>query len=303
MKSEVIVIAGPTAIGKTAYAIDLAKKVGGQLINVDSRQVYKYLDIGTNKGNLKEAGDITVDNKKFPVHLIDGVKIHFLSFLNPNEVIDAFSYRDIVFKLMLDLLIEDITPILVGGSGMYLNVIINHKDFKASSAKSEELRSELENLSKEELQEKLMNLSSEIYDYMNLSDRENKRRLIRLLEIHMISSEESDEKFPDLDFSLRYINADIEYITKRIQLRVDSMLQEGLIDEVRNVLSMGYKETDHGINGIGYREVICHLKGEINYNELKDKIAISHRQYAKKQITWFNKFYLPKVKPENIIDV
>ncbi len=295
---NVHVVAGATASGKTDYAKQLAKELNGELINIDSRQVYKHMDIGTNKGEVLPAGGIEIFGQEFAkFKFSDGEVIHLLSFLTPDEQFNIYDFRALVFDLIPKLVREGKTPILVGGSGLYLSAILQPEKYQPTSDKfNPEYRSKLEAMSLGELQTLLIYYSRETFETMNDSDRANKRRSIRKLEILTGEGEIHGQVDSELSLSphIHYMDVPIEQLTEKIDHRVIQMFDAGFVEEVRTLLKT-YPPNTPALQGIGYAEVIAYLnnQGNLTLTECIRDVQIAHRQYAKRQLTWFKK-YLPK---------
>jgi tRNA dimethylallyltransferase len=273
-KEKVHVVVGPTATGKTRFADKLAAELNGELINVDSRQIYKYLDIGTNKGN-------------------PAAPVHLLSFLEPDQAFSAYEFRQLVYELIPQIIARGKTPILVGGTGLYVEFIVHPEKYNQTQGEINlELREELNSLSVEELQFRLNQLNSELLVKLNDSDRQNPRRLIRMIEKEASAPSESktDEIFPEYDFEIHRIDLPIVELEHKINARVILMFADGIVQETQKVLDLGFPEPSVALQGIGYREVLRHIKGEIDEVECIKLVQIAHRQYAKRQKTWFKKY-------------
>lgn len=277
-KQQLVVVAGPTASGKNALARQLGREIverNGQqvaFINADSRQIYKYLDIGTNKGALEDSGrSIFLLDRNYPVYKDSGIDMHLVSFLEPDQRFSAFDYQALVANLLAELGEQSVLPILVGGTGLYIQSVIDVERYSFSEVKT--------------------------FDSLNESDRGNPRRLARLQrgEAKEVQPAATLSTLLNLEVDLHYIEAYIEELTERINSRVEEMLSAGLVDEVQKVLALGFPPTSVALQGIGYRQVLAYLGGELTEPECKQLIQIAHRQYAKRQITWFKK-YLPKDK-------
>lgn len=286
------VITGPTASGKTSLAQDLAHNYkNAELINLDSRQVYKYLDIGTDKGEVKYVDDIQLYQTNYPVHQFaeTGIKIHLLSFLNPQARISAHDFRNLTYALLEKLWEAGKYPILVGGSGFYLQYLLHPENFD-STEPDPELRQKLEKKSLWELQTQLQEQAPELWAKLNHSDRDNKLRLMRKLE-NLTNKKQATEDiaYPQLDPEVMLVKPDMETITANISQRVEKMWQQGLVQEVQDLIAKGYANAP-ALQGVGYREVMKYLHGEVQEPEAKEKVKIAHRRYAKKQLTWFSKY-------------
>ncbi len=286
---KIHVVAGPTASGKTNLAIKLASQHNGELINVDSRQIYKYLDIGTNKGLLSTAPELP--RWKYPRFFADTSDqiINLVSFLDPDKNFDAFTFRDLVYQLVGLLLEKGKTPILVGGSGLYLQTILRPNEYTVNVQADPKLRKKLKQKSVSELQQML---SLEELNKLNESDSQNPRRLVRAIEKSQSKPRQSSEnKYPEYEFEKHYLEPNLDNLEKKLKLRAEQMVFDGIVDEVERVLEMGFSEECVGLQGIGYREVLKYIHGELTTQLLAEEIYIAHRQYAKKQMTWFRKYF------------
>lgn len=271
---KIVIIGGLTASGKTALAVKLAKKYNGELINADSRQIYKYLDIGTNKD-----GIITTEQGSF----IDEVPIHLVSFLEPNQRYSVYDFKSDAIKHIEDILSRKKLPIIVGGTGLYIDSII--KNYKLETTSSSAPKAELESKSLLELQQIANQDHPESYLALNKSDQSNKRRLIRLIErqgINNISKEQSQYEYLFL-----YPKYTWKELLVKIETRVEGMFKEGLVAETKRVLNLGFSKNSVALQGIGYKQVIEYLEGNFNSQKCIDLVKIAHRQYAKRQRTWF----------------
>jgi tRNA dimethylallyltransferase len=291
-KDDLIFIAGPTASGKTKYAIDLAKRNGAVLINADSRQVYKFMDIGTNKGritHLNKQIQINGHNgRKFILSAYDiensGVTGYMFDIVRPDE---AFSLSD--FQSMSKYLVEYFGKlkqklIFVGGTGLYIDALIRNTrlpDVKPNDL----LRNKLRKLSREQLYDELYGLDEAEARNLNASDRSNSRRLVRKIEI-AIAGKVSEKNLENINYEMYYPIINRHELYERINLRVEEMFAEGLIDEVENLIKQGYGKTKP-LQGMGYKEVGAFLDGELTLEKAKEKMKQSHRNYAARQITWF----------------
>lgn len=273
---NLLIITGPTGIGKTEISLKLANKYKGEIISSDSMQIYKKLDIGTAK--------VDLDKTDIPHHMVDILEAH-----------ENFSVAD--FKIKAKEIISDINrrgglPILVGGTGLYINSIVYNIDFTETKADYEyrdELRKILEEKGSEFLYNKLFNLNKDMAEKIHAN---NGQRIIRALEI-LKSGNEKENNFrqENEDYNLIFIglNMDRERLYERINSRVDKMIELGLVDEVRSLLDQGLDKNSQSLKAIGYKEVISYLEGEIEYSEMIDLIKKNSRHYAKRQLTWFRR--------------
>lgn len=286
------VIAGPTASGKTDFAIKLAKEINGELINADSRQVYKYLDIGTNKGNLTHAGS---DMQGRPVFFLENskIKIHLLSFLDPDQKFSAFDFYNLAQDSIKEIQAGGKVPIIVGGSGLYLKIILDPESSFSNVKPDFKLRKDLENKSVSELQSLL---PAETLKAMNNSDRHNPVRLVRQIEQLKASSDDEIQDSPAALTQTYQVNphlmqVDWDILKSRIDLRVEQMWQAGIVEEVKQVLDQGFQPDCIGLTGSGYKYIVGYIRGKLSKETCIELVQQSHRQVAKKQITWFKKYF------------
>ena len=257
----IIVITGPTAVGKTKLSIELAKKYNAEIINYDSVQVYKDMDIASAKVTKEE---------------MDGVKHHLIDFKNYNEDYTVFDYQNDGRKKIEELQNDNKNIVLVGGTGLYIKALLY--DYKFNK---EEENSEYENYSIEELYNKIMSIDSSI-----IVDKNNKRRLIRTLinlENNSISSNGDVLLYKNVYFIGLETSRDILY--DRINRRVDIMLENGLIDEAKYFYNK--ERTKAVMTPIGYKELFDYFDNKCTLDEAVDKIKQNSRHYAKRQFTWF----------------
>lgn len=260
----------------------MAIKHDGELINADSRQIYKYLDIGTNKGTVVEQGDhyaIQYKNKLIPIHL--------LSFVNPDQPYNAWQFAKDAEKLILEILDRKKLPIIVGGSGLYLQALI--QGIAGSSTK----RSELNVLSIDELKKLIP--PSEL-EKLNHSDSHNPRRLVRIIEKLKDAKESPEQKAGGaFDFQIIYIKARIDEIEEKLKQRVKQMWQLGLVDEYKKITQeLKFSPDSISLQGMGYQQVANYLARHLDESEVVNDIYLAHRQYAKRQLTWFQKYLQPE---------
>ncbi|MCR5324727.1 MAG: tRNA (adenosine(37)-N6)-dimethylallyltransferase MiaA [Lachnospiraceae bacterium] len=283
MKPRLLMINGPTAVGKSKAAVSLAKLIGGEIISADSMQVYKGMDIGTAKITSEE---------------MDGVPHHLIDIIEPDE-----EFGVLRFKALADKAIEEITergniPIICGGTGFYIQAVLYDVDFtEYDDKKAEEIRKRLENELETNgslyLFEKLKKIDPV---YAGIIHPNNTKRLLHSLEFYELTGkrmsehnlEQSQNESP---FSFRYfvLTDDREKIYDRINKRVDMMVEAGLLEEVKGLLDKGYDEGLPSMLGIGYKEFVDHLKGRVTFEEAVENIKRETRHYAKKQMTWFKR--------------
>lgn len=280
MKKEVIILCGPTAVGKTACSLHLAEALGGEIISADSMQLYRYMDIGSAKPTRNELDRI-------PHHLVD--------FLDPRTPFSVAEYQQLARKAILQVLEQGKPPVVSGGTGLYINSILYEMDFSVP-VNDLAFRREMEELAEREGKEAVHQLLKE-------QDREaaerihpnSLKRVIRSLEIlreggKIRTFEESFVKTDLYDCRLVGLTRDREELYQRINRRVDLLMEAGLLEEVRNLMEMGLTEGDISMKGIGYKEIIAFLKEECSLEEAVSLIKQSTRNYAKRQLTWFRRY-------------
>jgi len=294
-----IIITGQTATGKTDLAFQYAKKYNGEIINFDSRQIYKYLDIITGK-DIPENSKLKIKNSKLTYYLItsnqpQSIKLWLYDIITPDQYFSSFEYVKLAQKVIKDIKNRGKTPILVGGSYFYLKHLLYGFDYKVPP--NFKLREELNKKSVNELQDILKKLSSaKTLPKMNQSDWHNPRRLIRRIEIlqgqsfsRTVLKKESQKLLEknSLFIGLRYQNKD--KLRQAIIKRVEKRLAQGAIDEVKRILKMGYKKTDPGLKTIGYKQLIEYLEGKVSKEKAIENWITAELQYAKRQYTFMKK--------------
>lgn len=280
IKPKVIVICGPTASGKTALSIELAKKIDGEIISADSMQIYEDMDIGTAKPSKEET---------------EGIPHHLIGYVSPEERYSVARYKKDAIKKIDEVLQRGKYPIIVGGTGLYVDSLVNwveYDDIKIDL----EYRGKLEKLAEKQglefVYDKAMQVDPEAMKKISKND---KKRIFRVLEIYNATGKtkteqeiESRRKENPYNFKIFGINMEREKLYERINLRVDIMIKQGLVQEVENIIKK-YKGFPTAMQALGYKEVIEYLKGEINEEEMIEKIKRESRRYAKRQITWFKR--------------
>ena len=279
-KPTVIVVAGPTASGKSKLAIELAKKINGEIISADSMQIYKEMDIGTAKVTKEE---------------MQGIKHYMLDFVYPNERYSVSSYKKQAEKCIEEILNKGKTPIICGGTGLYIDCLIYGINFLEEEI-DETYRKELNEIAETEGLEKLYNMAVKIDpEAMQKISKNDKKRIIRVLEIYKKTGKtktqqdlESRKDEVKYNYKVFAINMDRELLYDRINKRVDKMIEEGLIKEVELIIGK-YNEFPTAMQGLGYKEVADYLKNNLSKDEMIEKLKMETRRYAKRQITWFKK--------------
>lgn len=295
MKPKVIVIVGPTASGKSDCAIELAKRIDGEIVSADSMQIYKEMDIGTAKVTDEE---------------MSGVKHYMINIVNPDEDFNVAMYKKMAEEALEEIASKGKMPIVVGGTGLYINTLVNGIEFLEID-KDEEYRKELEKkVSVEGIDGIYEELKSVDPEAANIIDKNNVRRVIRALEIYKVTGKTKTEldkesiKETKFDFLMYGIKTDREELYNRINKRIDYMMEQGLVSEVEE-LNKKYKMSKTALQGLGYKEVIEYINGNCNYDEMIEKLKMETRRYAKRQITWFKRderiTWVPKEKMVDVI--
>lgn len=279
-KVPLIILTGPTAVGKTDLSIKIAKKINAEIISADSMQIYEYMDIGSAKVTKEEMNGVTH-------YMIDEVKPDY------NFSVSEFQKRANTY--IDNIVSKNKLPLVTGGTGLYLNSLIYNMDFAKSNADNklrEELRKELETNGIDYMHNKLKELDE---DAASRIHKNNTKRVIRALEV-CLTGEKMNDFSNDLQFNEKYepiivvLNREREHLYQRINKRVDIMIENGLEQEVKNLLSMGYSKDLVSMQGIGYKEIIKYLDGEYTYDEAIEIIKRDSRRYAKRQLTWFRRY-------------
>ena len=279
-KPTVIIIAGPTASGKTKMSIELAKKLNGEIISADSMQIYKEMNIGTAKPTIEE---------------MDGIKHHMLDFVSPDESFSVAKYKKMAYKCIEEILQKSKIPIVVGGTGLYIDSLIYAIEYPEVEI-DYKYRKELENIINQKGLEYLYNEICKIDPQAaEKISKNDKKRIMRALEIYKTTGKTKTEQeilsraneIP-YNFKVYCIDMDREILYDRINKRVDIMIEQGLILEVENIFKK-YKEFPTAMQGLGYKEVRKYLVGDISKEEMIEKLKMETRRYAKRQLTWFRK--------------
>lgn len=279
MESKVVVIVGPTCSGKTLLALELTELLNSEIISADSRQIYKYLNIGTAKPDVSQ---------------LRRVNHHFIDILFPNENFNASSFEVQSIEIIKGLHEENKIPVVAGGSGLYIKAMIDGIIDVEDSDPSirEKLMKEREEFGNEFLFNKL-----KIVDSVSASTmlHQNWKRVIRALEVfeqtgkkisQIHSEQERNLNISFVQYGLMW-NRDLLY--RNIEERVDKMISKGLVEETQEVLNKGYKSDSNSLNTVGYKEIISYLNGEIDLERAIELIKRNTRRYAKRQLTWFRK--------------
>ena len=278
---KVMVIAGPTASGKTDLAVELALMIDGEIISADSMQIYRGMDIGTAKP--------TIDERR-------GIPHHLIDIVDPDEEYSVAQFKEDALACIDDIVKRGKTPIVAGGTGLYINSLVYNITFS-------------ETISNWEYREKLRKLSEEqgplvLYEYLKKVDPKsaeiihpnNVKRVIRALEVYETTGkpisehkEVSRNNPPPYKFLVYGLQVERKELYRRIDQRVDKMMEKGLYDEVKGLLSRGYSPELVSLQGIGYKEIIAAIEGRCSLSEATERMKTNTRHLAKRQITWFNK--------------
>lgn len=281
MKKPLIILTGPTAVGKTNLSIKLAKLVGGEIISADSMQVYKGMDIGSAKVTTEE---------------MEGVPHHLIDILEPWEEFNVVVFQRKCKEAIAGIYERGHIPILTGGTGFYIQAVLKDIDFTENEDNTE-YREQLEALGEEKgakhLHEMLREIDPESAEAIPVN---NKKRVIRALEFYHFTSQkisehnkQESEKEPAYNFCYFVLNDDRDKLYERIEQRVDIMLKNGLEDEVYHLLEKGCARDMVSMQGLGYKEMIDYLEGKITLDEAIYIIKRDTRHFAKRQITWFKR--------------
>lgn len=280
-KIPLIILVGPTSIGKTEISVDLAKNLNGEIVSADSAQIYRYMDIGTAKIKKEEMKNISH-------HLID--------IVNPDEDFTVADYKKKATKYIEDIYNRNKFPIIVGGTGLYINSLVYdlnfiqvepNYDFRGTYNKI------ADKYGNEYVYNKLKEVDPDSANRINVNDR---KRIIRALEVYnetgkpMSKSYKSVRQYNDnYNVIMVGLTMNRKRLYERINLRVDKMIEEGLVYEVKEILDMGYKDDLNSLRALGYKEIILYLNNEISLDEASSLIKRNTRRFAKRQLTWFRR--------------
>jgi len=279
MNNKIIVIVGPTAVGKTYVSVELAKKLNTEVISADSMQIYKGMDVGTAKVSNEEK---------------QGINHHMIDLINPDENYSVSDFKNDAENIIDNMLSENKTPVIVGGSGLYVNSLIYDLDF--GNAKSDnKLRDYYtyyyEEHGQDALYEKLRKIDPESAEKIH---KNNVKRVVRALEVYDITGKKFSELNTDIrkqsnkyDCILVGLSMDRKILYERINQRVDKMLSDGLIEEVKSLLEKGYDKDLVSMQAIGYKEIIDYLERNVTLEDAVNILKRNTRRFAKRQYTWF----------------
>ena len=277
--NNIICIAGPTASGKTALAVELAKEFNGEVISCDSMQIYKRMDIGTAKPTIEE---------------MQGIPHHMIDVVEPNEDFSVGKYCELASPIIDDLVSRGKTAIIAGGTGLYMDSLIRGNDFAPipSTGQRERLEAQADEMGLEYMKQWLQKVDPDAA--ARIHDR---KRIIRALEVFLETGEtitEHNRKTQEIPskYNPLWLGLDFEpraLLYDRIDLRVSIMLEMGLVDEIKALLASGIPEKCTAMQAIGYKEFIAALDGQCSIEEAADEVRKSSRHYAKRQLTWFRR--------------
>lgn len=280
-KEKVIVICGPTASGKTKLSIEVAKKLNGEIVSADSMQIYKDMTIGTAKPTSEE---------------MQGIKHYLIDCISPDTRYNVAEYKKEAISAIEEIIQKGKTPIIVGGTGLYVNSLIYGIDYPEIETDIE-YRESLEQIAEKEGLEKLYAKAKEIDpEAVSSISPNDKKRICRVLEIYHTTGKTKTEQEaiskkngPKYNYLVFGIQMDREKLYHRINKRVDIMIEDGLVEEVKQILAK-YKEFPTAMQGLGYKEVVEYLNGTTTKEEMIEKIKMETRRYAKRQLTWFRRY-------------
>lgn len=280
IKPKVVVICGPTASGKTALSIELAKKINGEIISCDSMQIYKDMNVGTAKPTKEE---------------MQGIKHYLVDYVLPTKRYSVADYKRDAEKSIKEILKKGKVPIIVGGTGLYVDSLIyniEYPEIKFDEQYRKKLEKEVEEKGLENLYKEAKKIDPIAVEKISKTD---KKRLLRILEIYHATGKTKTEQEiisrrnePKYDYKVYALLWDREKLYDRINLRVDLMIKQGLIEEVKSILEK-YNTFPTAMQGLGYKEVVQYLNGELTKEEMIEKVKQETRRYAKRQMTWFRK--------------
>lgn len=281
MKRPLIILTGPTAVGKTDLSIRLAKAVGGEIISADSMQVYRHMDIGSAKVTPEE---------------MDGVPHHLIDVLDPDEEFNVTRFQSMAKKAMEGIYRRGHIPVIVGGTGFYIQALLYDIDFKENDDDAG-IRRELERLGEEKGSEYLHDLLREVDpESAELIHANNRKRVIRAIEYYRLTGQkisvhnrEEHEKQSPYHFFYYVLNCDRARLYERIDRRVDLMMEQGLVEEVTRLKEMGLRRGMVSMQGLGYKEILDYLDGTCTLEEAVYVLKRDTRHFAKRQITWFKR--------------
>lgn len=322
--NKLLIIGGPTAMGKTELAIELAREFAGEIVSADSRQIYRYLDIGTSKQLPRDSRletrkrKLGIEDKKYEVgfHTIDEVRVWLYDVIKSDQRFSAVEYAELAWTVIENIWQRNKLPIMVGGTGFYIKAVLEGID-TAGVEPDWELREKLNNLTTKQIINRLNMLEPERWEKMNKSDRNNPRRLIRAIELVLQNQKlktnpkpeqvrfwARNQKHPEgeqvpfragkskvkkLDPLLIGLTAENEILYEIIDRRVEERVRQGIVEEIKSLLEKGYSWDDPGFNALGYKEWRAYFSGLASKGEVIQRWKYDEHGYARRQLTWFRK--------------
>ncbi len=286
MKKPLVIIAGPTATGKSKYSVAFSKRHKGSVISADSMQVYKHMDIGSAKISLED---------------MEGIDHYLVDVLEPKEEFHVARFTEMAKEALEDIYAKDRLPIVCGGTGFYIQALLYGADFSEGQT-DEKIRNELERIAASEGADVLFERLRQVDpDSCNVIHKNNVKRVIRALEFYELTGKpiskhnaEQKQKESEYNFAFFVLNDNRDKLYEGIEKRVDQMVAAGLYDEVKHLADMGYTKDYVSMQGLGYKEVLDAIDGTISFDEAIYRIKRDTRHFAKRQLTWF------KAKPDVI---
>lgn len=280
-KKPLVILTGPTSVGKTSLSISLAHEIGGEIISADSMQVYRGMDIGTAKITEEE---------------MDGIPHYLVDILEPDQPFNVVEFQRMAKEAMNRIYSHGKIPILVGGTGFYIQALVYDIDFSEHPEK-EDYRRELILLAEEKGKQYLHSMLEEVDpEYADSVHYNNVKKVIRALEYHKETggklsahNREQQERTSPYQFAYLVLNQDRELLYQRINQRVDQMMEQGLLQEVRQLSERGFTPNLVSMQGLGYKEFFEYFNGNLSLNEVVDRIKMETRRFAKRQLTWFRR--------------
>ncbi len=279
--SKIIVVAGPTAVGKTEYAIEIAKAFNGEIVSCDSMQLYKYMDIGSAKPTPEEQA---------------AVKHYLVDEIDPKEEFSVAIYQKMAKEAISEILEKGKIPVIAGGTGLYLNSILYDMDFGKTNM-DKGIRAKYEELAYKQGVDALYDILKEKDpDAAKRIHKNNVKKVIRAIEAVEVSGKKLNDFKNDIKPNTDYdpimicLNRDREELYDRINRRVDILVEKGLLDEVKNLMDMGFTSENIAMKGIGYKEIIDYFNGQYDLDYAIELVKRNTRRYAKRQITWFKRY-------------
>lgn len=279
--SKIIVVAGPTAVGKTEYAIEIAKTFNGEIVSCDSMQLYKYMDIGSAKPTADEQA---------------AVKHYLVDEIDPKEEFSVAIYQKMAKEAISEILNKGKIPVIAGGTGLYLNSILYDMDF-GKTQENKAIRAKYEEIAYKQGVDALYEILKEKDpDAATRIHKNNVKKVIRAIEAVEVSGKKLNDFKTDIKPNKDYdpimicLNRDREELYDRINRRVDILVENGLLDEVKGLMDMGFTSENIAMKGIGYKEIIDYFNGDYDLDFAINLVKRNTRRYAKRQITWFKRY-------------